>query len=190
MYDTEAEYSMPMPAMNAKLIAEIATLKTDIVRLEAEIQELIKRDRMKDKQVAEDDDTYLINQKGEHIKQLQKENEIIVEKNKVLMDMLFIQMGERSSSSLEKLLLKDRTVQTDLYEQNMQKVEQLRAPIREFGVVHKHLEDAKETELDTHRTFFEIKGIINKVREETGQKKWHTLQLKEVLGKEIETWGK
>ena len=153
------------------------------------IQELIKRDRMKDKQIAEDV-TYLINQKGEYIKQLQKENEIIVEKNKELMDMLFIQTRVRPSSFLEKRLLKYRTAQTDLYEEDTQKVEQLRAPTREFGVVHKHLEDEKETELDTHRTFFEIKGIINKVREETGQKKWHTLQLKKVLGKEIETWGK
>ena len=45
---------------------------------------------MKDKQVAEDDDTYSINQKAEHITQLLKENETIVEKNKELMDMLFI----------------------------------------------------------------------------------------------------
>ena len=54
MYGTESEgeYSMHMPAMNAKLIAEIATVKTDIVRLEAEIQDPIKRDRMKDKHVA------------------------------------------------------------------------------------------------------------------------------------------
>ena len=130
---------------------------------------------MKDKQVAEDDDTYLINQKAEYMTQLQKENEIINEKNKELMDMLFIQMRESSSSFLEKLLLKDRAAHNNFYELDTQKHEQLRAMIREFGVVHKHLEDAKETELDTYRTFFEIKGIINKVREETGQKKWHNL---------------
>ena len=73
-------------------------------------------------------------------------------------------MRERSTSFLEKLLWKDRTAHTYLYELDKQKVEQLRALIREFGVVHKHLEDAKETELDTHRTFFEIKGKINSQR--------------------------
>ena len=52
-----------------------------------------------------------MNQKEEFMRQLQQENEILVKKNKELMDKLFKQLNEGTSCFLLKELLNDRISQ-------------------------------------------------------------------------------
>ena len=63
-----------------------------------------------------------MNEKEEFMKQLQQENEILVKKNKELMDKLFKQLSEGTTSFLLKELLNDRISQSYLYEQDLQNV--------------------------------------------------------------------
>ena len=157
--------------------------------MESEIQELVKKDREQEKQCDEADKAFSMNQKEEFIRQLQQQNEILMKKNKELMDKLFIQLSEGASSFQLKDLLTDITAPPYLYEQDLQKVDQLKDLIKE--VLHTHLEEAKKAELDKGRSIIDIDGIINKNREDTGWKKRDKLlQLKKVLEKETETWRK